>query len=141
MRIQSHDSDHCGRAGNVDSDSSRSRIRRFDVTSIPDGGVAFSSGELFADGLRNEVGLAFDRHGVLWGVENGADNLQRSDLGGDITNENPGLHSQSYTHVVCASSEPEHATQNLTRPHHRRRTESVPGVSSRLSLGLPLLLQ
>ena len=45
--------------------------------------------KLGADGLRNEVGLAFDRHGVLWGVENGADNLMRSDLGGDIHNDNP----------------------------------------------------
>jgi glucose/arabinose dehydrogenase len=49
----------------------------------------FQTGEVFADGLRNEVGLAFDRHGVLWGVENGADKLKREDLGGDIHNENP----------------------------------------------------
>ena len=94
---------------------------------------------MFADGLRNTVGLAFDgngeparsqpvgtpvaaphpsrntlrrinarpqawwqapevacadsaasgRAGELWGVENGADKLKRSDLGGDIHNENP----------------------------------------------------
>ena len=29
-----------------------------------------TSGELFIDGLRNEVGIAFDRYGILWGVEN-----------------------------------------------------------------------
>lgn len=35
------------------------------------------------------MGLAFDRFGVLWGVENGADSLVRNDLGGDIHNDNP----------------------------------------------------
>ena len=39
-------------------------------------------GILFADGLRNEVGLAFDQHGYLWGTEAGH-------LGGDIHNNNP----------------------------------------------------
>lgn len=77
-----------GSNGNVDPDSYRSRIRRFDLTqgNLP---LDFQTGEVFADGLRNEVGLAFDRHGVLWGVENGADNLYRKDLGGDIHNDNP----------------------------------------------------
>ena len=72
---------------NVDPDSYRSRIRRFNLTHVPDGGFEFDLGEVFADGLRNEVGLAFDRSGVLWGVENGADRLFRDDLGGDIHNE------------------------------------------------------
>ena len=45
---------------------------------------------LQADELRNEVGLAFDPHGVLWGAENDADRLVRNDLGGDIHNDNPG---------------------------------------------------
>ena len=53
--------------------------------------IDFSLGEVFADGLRNEVGLAFDSHGVLWGVENGADNLVRDDIGGDIHNDNPAV--------------------------------------------------
>jgi len=77
-----------GSGGNVDSDSHRSRIRRLDISS----GVFpfdFQDAEVFADGLRNEVGLAFDKHGVLWGVENGADKLKRSDLGGDIHDDNP----------------------------------------------------
>ena len=79
-----------GSAGNVDSDSYRSRIRRFNISNFPVGGIDFvSSGELFADGLRNEVGLAFDLQWRLWGVENGADNLIRNDLGGDIHNDNP----------------------------------------------------
>lgn len=77
-----------GSAGNVDVDSHRSRIRRLDLSSnaFP---LDFQKAEVFADGLRNEVGLAFDLHQVLWGVENGADNLRRNDLGGDIHNENP----------------------------------------------------
>jgi glucose/arabinose dehydrogenase len=44
---------------------------------------------VFADGLRNEVGLTFDPQGRLWGVENGSDDLSRADLGGDIHNDNP----------------------------------------------------
>jgi len=73
---------------NVDSDSFRARIRRFtlDGATFP---IDFASGEVFADGLRNEVGLAFDKHDVLWGVENGPDELERSDLGGDIHSDNP----------------------------------------------------
>ena len=79
-----------GSNGNVDADSSRSRIRRFDISNW-DGNqpMIFNDGEIFADGLRNEVGLAFDSFGDLWGVENGADNLYRQDLGGDIHNDNP----------------------------------------------------
>jgi glucose/arabinose dehydrogenase len=82
-----------GSVGNVDVDDYRSRIRRFLIspsTSISDGGFEFDTGEVFATGLRNEVGLAFDKYDVLYGVENGADNLNRQDLGGDIHNENPG---------------------------------------------------
>lgn len=73
---------------NVDADSHRSRIRRFNMTSevLP---ADFQTMEVFADGLRNEVGLAFDKHEVLWGVENSADNLYRDDLGGDIHQDNP----------------------------------------------------
>lgn len=78
-----------GSLSNVDSDSRRSRIMRYIVDSIPSGGIPWGDGEVFADGLRNEVGLAFDGQGRLWGVENGSDNLSRADLGGDIHEENP----------------------------------------------------
>jgi glucose/arabinose dehydrogenase len=74
---------------NIDDDSFRSRIRRFDFTNTDPFPLNFTAGEVFADGLRNEVGLAFDHFGVLWGVENSADNLIRDDLGGDIHNDNP----------------------------------------------------
>jgi glucose/arabinose dehydrogenase len=84
-----------GSASNVDADSSRSRIRLFSLQNKNDNASSMmpmdfvEDGQVFADGLRDEVGLAFDRHGVLWGVENSADDLFRSDLGGDIHNDNP----------------------------------------------------
>ncbi|KAL7547177.1 hypothetical protein ACHAWF_010497 [Thalassiosira exigua] len=75
---------------NVDADSSRSRIRRFNIEEWDaNQPLIYNDGEVFADGLRNEVGLAFDSHGDLWGVENGADRLYREDLGSDIHNDNP----------------------------------------------------
>jgi len=91
-----------GSAGNVDSDSHRSRIRRLDILNhnLP---VDFQGAEIFADGLRNEVGLAFDLHGVLWGVENGADNLKRADLGGDIHNENPAEELNRFPETLAGS--------------------------------------
>lgn len=83
-----------GSNNNIDPDSFRSRIRRFTITAGDDEEdiqfpLDFLEGEVFADGLRNEVGLAFDRHGDLWGVENSADRLFRSDIGGDIHADNP----------------------------------------------------
>lgn len=86
-----------GSDGNVDPDSHRARIRRVPISRQQDflAPLDFQSLEVFADGLRNTVGLAFDRHSVLWGVENGADDLQREDLGGDITEDNVRLRVQS----------------------------------------------
>ena len=88
-----------GSAGNWDGDSFRSRIRRFaGLSAVPAGGAAaadwpldFRIGEVFADGLRNEVGLAWQdgSRKVLWGVENGGDNLVSPTLG-DIHEDNPG---------------------------------------------------
>jgi glucose/arabinose dehydrogenase len=78
-----------GSASNVDADSSRSRIVRYRLADFDGTPFTFAEGEVFADGLRNEVGLAFDDQGRLWGVENGVDNLFRSDLGGDIHENNP----------------------------------------------------
>ena len=88
---------------NVDPDSFRSRIRRFSDLSPSLFPIDFRQGEVFADGVRNEVGLAFDRHGVLWGVENGADNLRRSDLGGDITNDNPAEELNRFPEEIAGS--------------------------------------
>ena len=55
---------------------------------MPTGGFAAATGEIFAAGLRNEVGLTIDSKGRMWGVENGRDNLM---VGGeDIHFDNPG---------------------------------------------------
>jgi len=78
-----------GSSSNVDSDSTHARIHQFDLGTAPSLPMDWNDGNIFADGLRNEIGLTFDRDGVLWGVENGVDNLNRGDLGGDIHNDNP----------------------------------------------------
>jgi glucose/arabinose dehydrogenase len=82
-----------GSASNVDAPAdpntppaSRAQIRRYDLSSIPVGGYTAAAGELFASGLRNEVGLFIDSRGRMWGVENGRDNLM---VGGDIHYDNP----------------------------------------------------
>jgi len=77
-----------GSGSNVDPDSTHARINRFNITgaTFP---IAWSKGSLFADGLRNEVGIGWDHQGRLFGVENGVDDLYRADLGGDIHNDNP----------------------------------------------------
>ena len=77
-----------GSGGNVDNNSERARIRRFPIDGLSTP-TAFAEGEVFADGLRNEVGIRFDSQGRLWGVENGRDELEREDLGGDIHEDNP----------------------------------------------------
>jgi len=78
-----------GSGSNVDPDASHARIVTFSLNSIPNGGIEWIKGQLFAEGVRNEVGIRFDRQGRLWGVENGVDNLFRKDLGGDIHENNP----------------------------------------------------
>lgn len=80
-----------GSAGNVDESGldERALVRRFGIPNpIPAGGMDYAVGEIFASGLRNEVGLAFDPQGRLWGVENGLDGLTDDELGA-IANENP----------------------------------------------------
>jgi len=80
-----------GSNNNIDPDSYRARVRRFHLPEIneDDFPVEFATGEIYADGVRNTVGLGFDRDGVLWGVDAGPDSLIRDDLGGDIHNDNP----------------------------------------------------
>ena len=79
-----------GSFNNVDSDSSRARIRSFSLLDSGQFPLDFQTGTVFADGLRNEVATAFAPDGVLWGAGNGPDSLVRNDLGGaDIFNDNP----------------------------------------------------
>lgn len=81
-----------GSRTNIDEDSSRSRVVRFDL-SKSDLPIDFEDGEVFADGTRNSVAIRFDNKGRLWGVENGIDNIgvsdeTRKDLG-DVHVYNP----------------------------------------------------
>lgn len=79
-----------GSAGNVDRDSSRARIRRFPIDDLNGPTIDFAEGEVFADGLRNEVGLGLDLSDRVWGVENGRDGLRRRDFDpSDIHEDNP----------------------------------------------------
>lgn len=64
-----------GSAGNLDTDSSRSKIIRVNLTStFP---IAYSSATNFAIGTRNTVGMRIDPQNRLWTVENSIDNLPR----------------------------------------------------------------
>lgn len=84
-----------GSASNVDMSQSewdtRAQLRRYEIpASVPSGGLAYTSGEVLASGMRNEAGIFVDSDDRIWGVENGRDNLADADLGGDIHNDNPG---------------------------------------------------
>eukprot|EP00026_Physarum_polycephalum_P007988 Phypoly_transcript_08061.p1 GENE.Phypoly_transcript_08061~~Phypoly_transcript_08061.p1 ORF type:complete len:445 (+),score=44.38 Phypoly_transcript_08061:186-1520(+) len=75
-----------GSNGNVDK-SGQAGVYSFKVSDFP---TTFDTKTVIASGVRNEVGLRFDPQGRIWGVENGFDDLFRSDLGGDIHQQNPG---------------------------------------------------
>lgn len=67
----------------------RSQVRRFVLPAVlPAGGIDYATGEAFAPGLRNEVGLTFDSKGRMWGVENGSDGISLPAYG-DLTPDNP----------------------------------------------------
>jgi glucose/arabinose dehydrogenase len=68
---------HIGANGNLDTNSDRARVNRAHLNSATTLPITWDSMELFADGLRNEVGLRMDPRNRLWGVENGIDNLAR----------------------------------------------------------------
>ncbi|HET6338344.1 MAG TPA: PQQ-dependent sugar dehydrogenase, partial [Polyangiales bacterium] len=75
-----------GSASNVDTTQAewdtRAQIRRFTIpATLPNGGLAYTAGEVIASGMRNECGIFVDADDRLWGVENGRDNLSDNDLG------------------------------------------------------------
>lgn len=80
-----------GSASNLDSSPAdwavRSMVKRFiiDGATLP---LDASAGEKLATGMRNEVGLAYDSSGKLWGVENGRDSATYN--GADVHLGNPG---------------------------------------------------
>lgn len=87
-----------GSAANLDPNSNRARVVRLDASKVATGNAQFADVAVHADGTRNEVGLRFDSQGRLWGVENGSDDLNRSDLGGDIHTNNPAEELNLFDH-------------------------------------------
>lgn len=67
----------------------RSRILRFNNLANQFLPIPFGNGEVFAHGCRNTVGLGFNLNDVLFGVDMGADQLNRPDVGA-IWGDNPG---------------------------------------------------
>ncbi|KAL8367143.1 hypothetical protein RB595_008901 [Gaeumannomyces hyphopodioides] len=70
----------------------RSLVKVFDMSKAPAGGYVFNTdGHLLGYGMRNEVGLAFDPDGHVWGVENSGDDFRRTVNGQavDIHKDNP----------------------------------------------------
>jgi len=78
-----------GSLSNVDKNSDRARVNFFTKQQLENIPLQWQASKVWADGLRNEVGLRLDKQGRLWGVMNGMDNLYRKDLGGDIHQTNP----------------------------------------------------
>ncbi|KAJ8082675.1 hypothetical protein PM082_008531 [Marasmius tenuissimus] len=74
--------------GTMDIASGRSQIRIFNLTTIGDEPVNYTSGEVLGWGLRNSVGVDEDPvTGDIWSVENSSDNLNRTEV--DVHNTNP----------------------------------------------------
>jgi glucose/arabinose dehydrogenase len=77
-----------GSSTDVESDpaliATRAQIRRFTIPAVlPSSGVTYDTGEVYAPGVRNEVGLHFDSKGRFWGVENGSDGTYQAIDGTD----------------------------------------------------------
>ncbi|KAI0126091.1 soluble quino protein glucose/sorbosone dehydrogenase [Xylariales sp. AK1849] len=76
----------------VNSRTARAIVKVFNTSTTPAGGYDFvTQGWNAGYGLRNEVGLAFDGNGMLWGVENSGDSFVRTVNGvsTDIHTNNP----------------------------------------------------
>lgn len=78
-----------GSKDNIDTDTTRSRVIRVDLTNTLPITYGGNSTQIFADGCRNEVGLRMDPFNRLWGVENGLDNLPRFMPDNDYHETNP----------------------------------------------------
>jgi glucose/arabinose dehydrogenase len=92
LLLVSHGSNDNFDYGAADIKTGRSCIKVFDTTTIPPNGYDYATGGYqMGYGLRNEVGLAFDADGMLWGVENSSDELHRTidGVSVDIHIDNP----------------------------------------------------
>ncbi|KAI0398169.1 soluble quino protein glucose dehydrogenase [Xylariaceae sp. FL0594] len=66
----------------------RAIIKIFDMSKAPASGYNYkTAGEVFAYGLRNEIGFVQDPSGVVWGVENSGDDFRVNNQ--DIHTDNP----------------------------------------------------
>ncbi|KZV91846.1 soluble quino protein glucose dehydrogenase [Exidia glandulosa HHB12029] len=93
----------------VDPAQGRAAIKVFDLTAVPSGGYNYAtSGTILAYGARNEVGLTEDASGIVWGVENSADQLTRTKNGvaTDVHLDNPGEKLHNFGDALAASSVP-----------------------------------
>ncbi|KAK7016344.1 soluble quino protein glucose dehydrogenase [Favolaschia claudopus] len=92
----------------ADLGSGRAQVRVFDWTNLPAGDVgnSFTKGATLAYGVRNEVGIAEDASGQIWGVENSADDLVRVRQGVsyDVHQNNPGEKLHNLGDAAAASS-------------------------------------
>jgi len=88
-----------GSQNNIDTDSTRSKIVRTNITGIFPKQYGTDT-IVYGDGTRNSVGLRLDDLGRLWAVENGIDNIgngeARSDLG-NVATYNPAEELNIYT--------------------------------------------
>ncbi|KAF1830675.1 cellobiose dehydrogenase-like protein [Decorospora gaudefroyi] len=92
LLLVSHGSNDNFDYGSADIKTARSCIKVFDTDTIPANGYNYvTDGYQMGYGLRNEVGLAFDGDGMLWGVENSSDELHRTidGVSVDIHIDNP----------------------------------------------------
>jgi glucose/arabinose dehydrogenase len=71
-----------------DYDTQRSLIKRFNLANATGAFTWASSGEVFADGLRNVLGFNKDAMGRIYGVQNGQDNVTYNNA--DVHQDNPG---------------------------------------------------
>ncbi|KAI1487556.1 soluble quino protein glucose/sorbosone dehydrogenase [Biscogniauxia mediterranea] len=70
----------------------RACVKVFDLSAVPAGGYSYNTqGTVLGYGLRNEVALAFDPNGHVWGAENSGDDFTRTVNGQstDIHIDNP----------------------------------------------------
>lgn len=92
LLLVSHGSNDNFDYGAADIRVGRSCVKAFNTSTIPSGGYDYATGGYqMGYGLRNEVGLVFDRDGMLWGLENSSDEIHRT-IGGvsiDIHTDNP----------------------------------------------------
>ncbi|KAI1503342.1 soluble quino protein glucose/sorbosone dehydrogenase [Biscogniauxia marginata] len=76
----------------ISPDAGRACVKTFDMSQVPANGYSYNTqGTMLGYGLRNEVALAFDPNGHVWGAENSGDDFQRTVNGQatDIHIDNP----------------------------------------------------